>query len=129
MIDIENEVFNRVALALRERFAGITVYGERVETPSAFPSVTLVEDDNSRPSGTVSLSKEKPLSADLMYTVEIYSNLRTGKKAQAKEIREVIDAEMNDMCFTQTYSNPTPNVDRTIYRYTVRYTRTIQFYN
>ena len=128
MIDIENEVFNRVANALRSNFTGITVYGERVESPSSFPSVTIVEDDNYRPDGTVSFTKEQPMSANLTYTVEIYSNLRTGKKAQAKDIREVIDAEMCDMAFEQTYSNPTPNVDRTIYRYTVRYTRLIQFY-
>ena len=128
MLDIENEVFNRVAQALRNNFAGISVYGERVETPSSFPSVTIVEDDNYRPSGTVSFTKEPPMSASLMYTVEIYSNLRTGKKAQAKQIREVIDGVMNDMAFEQTYSYPTPNVDRTIYRYTLRYTRIIQFY-
>lgn len=128
MIDIENSVFNTVANALRANFTDISVYSERVESPSSFPSVTIVEDDNYRPSGTVSFTKEPPMSANLTYTVEIYSNLRTGKKAQAKEIREVVDAAMRDMCFEQTYSNPTPNVDRTIYRYTVRYTRLVQFY-
>lgn len=128
MIDIENEVFNRVANALRSSFTGISVYGERVETPSTFPCVSIVEDNNSRPTGTISFTKDIPLSADLMYTIEIYSSLTEGKKAEAKAIREVVDTEMRDMCFEQTYSYPTPNVDRTIYRYTLRYTRTIQFF-
>lgn len=128
MVDIENEVFNRVAQALRKEFTGIQVYGERLATMSRFPAVILIEDDNARPQGTMSLSNDPQLSADLMYTVEIYSNLTSGKKSEAKRIREVVAREMNDMGFTQTYSNPTDNVDRTIFRYTLRFTKTIQFF-
>lgn len=128
MIDIENEVFNRVAQALRKEFTGIQVYGERIAAVSRFPAVILIEDENARPQGTLSLSNDPQLSADLMYTAEIYSNLTSGKKSEAKRIREVVAREMNDMGFNQTYSNPTDNVDRTIFRYILRFTKTIQFY-
>ena len=47
MINIESEVFNTVATALRSEFTGIFVSGESVAAPSSFPAVTLVEDDNS----------------------------------------------------------------------------------
>lgn len=128
MVDIENEVFNRVAQALRKEFTGIQVYGERIAAMSRFPAVILIEDENARPQGTLSLSNDPQLSADLMYTAEIYSNLTSGKKSEAKRIREVVAREMNDMGFDQTYSNPTDNVDRTIFRYILRFTKTIQFY-
>ena len=128
MIDIENEVFNRVANALRGQFNGISVYGERVESPSSFPSVSLVEDDNSPAIGTVSLTADAEKAATLMYSVDIYSAKQSGKKAEAKAIREVIDTEMREMGFARTYSNPTPNIDRTIYRFTLRYTRIMQIF-
>lgn len=128
MIDIENEVFNRVAQALREDIEGVQVYDERVAVMSKLPAVVLIEDSNARLPGTMSLSNDPPLSADLMYTVEIYSNLEYGKKTQCKKIREIVAREMNDMGFNQTYSDPTDNVDRTIFRYVLRFTKIIQFY-
>ena len=47
MIDIENEVFNRVATRVREQFPDIFMTGEYVNSPSSFPAVSLVEQDNS----------------------------------------------------------------------------------
>ena len=128
MVDIENEVFNRVAQTLRKEFEGIQVYGERLAAMSKFPAVILIEDENSRPEGTKSLSNDTPLSAQLMYTAEIYSNKSVGKKTECKNIRDVVASEMNAMGFNQTYSDPTDNIDRTIFRYILRFTKTIQFY-
>jgi len=128
MIDIENEVFNRVAQTLRNEVTGIQVYGERLATMSKFPAVILIEDDNSRIAGTKALLNDTPKSAELMYTAEIYSNLTSGKKTQCKQIREIVAREMNAMGFEQTFSNPTDNVDRTIFRYVLRFNKVIQFY-
>ena len=127
MIDLENEVFNNVAVALRSAYQGISIYGEYVETPSSFPCVTLVEDDNSEIENNVTLARLTGESAsNLMYTANVYSNLKTGKKAQAKAIMDVIDTQMHNMGFIRTMRSQLPNVDRTIYRVTARYTRTIQ---
>ena len=57
MIDIESTIFNYVANTLRAEFPGISVYGEIVETPERFPSVSLVEDDNSEIAENVTLGK------------------------------------------------------------------------
>lgn len=129
MIDIENQVFNTVANALRSRFTGISVYGEYVETPSSFPSVSLVEDDNSEPENFTSLSREHETVSDLMYTANVYSNKTSGKKAQTKDIMDVIDTEMHRMGFIRTMRNQLPNVDRTIYRITARYTQRMQIFS
>ena len=128
MIDIENEVFNNVANALRASYSGISVYGEMVETPSSFPSVSLVEDDNSEIEFNKTLARKPETACNLMYTANVYSNLKTGKKAQAKSIMDIIDAQMHSMGFTRTMRNQLPNLDRTIYRVTARYTRTYQIF-
>jgi len=126
MIDIESSVFNTVANALRSSYNGISVYGEYVESPSSFPSVSLVEDDNSEVVGNRTLARMPETACSLMYTANVYSNLKTGKKAQAKSIMDTIDAKMHEMGFTRTMRSQLPNVDRTIYRVTARYTQTYQ---
>ena len=126
MVDIENSVFNYVANALRATYSTISVYGEYVEAPEVFPSVSLVEDDNSELEGNVTLTREPETASQLMYTANVYSNLTRGKKAQAKDIMKLIDERMHDMGFVRTMLSQLPNVDRTIYRVTARYTKVIQ---
>lgn len=126
MIDIESSVFNTVANALRTSYNGISVYGEYVETPSSFPSVSLVEDDNTEIETNTTLFHSTETASNLMYTANVYSNLQSGKKAQAKAIMDVLDTQMRNMGFIRTMRSQLPNVDRTIYRVTARYTRIIQ---
>lgn len=126
MIDIEATIFNYVANTLRAEFPGISVYGEMVETPERFPSVSLVEDDNSEIAENVTLGRTPETACNLLYTANVYSNLKQGKKAQAKAIMDVIDSCMHNLGFTRTMRNQLPNLDRTIYRVTARYTKTYQ---
>ena len=126
MIDIENEVFNNVANVLRGKYEGLSIYGEYVETPSSFPSVSLVEEDNSEVEQFVSITREDEKVVDLMYSVNVYSNLTQGKKAQAKAIMNDIDEELHRMGFIRTMRQPMPNMDRTIYRMIARYSKRYQ---
>lgn len=127
MIDIENQVFNTVANALRDEYGDdISIYGEYVESPAQFPSVSLVEDDNSEVSVTRTLARLPETACNLMYTANVYSNLETGKKAQAKAIMDIVDTQMHEMGFTRTMRSQLPNVDRSIYRVTARYTQIYQ---
>ena len=124
MIDIESSVFNYVANALRDKYGNnISIYGEYVEVPEQFPSVSLVEDDNASIPSTMTLARLPETAASLMYTANVYSNLKTGKKSQAKEIMDILDAKMIELGFTRTMRSQLPNVDRTIYRVTARYTK------
>ena len=127
MIDIENIVFNTVANALRASYNNISVYSEEVESPSSFPSVSIVEGENSESVRNATLVRLPETACTLMYSVNIYSNLQTGKKAQAKGILKVIDEQMHSMGFIRNYGRPVPNLlDRTIYRIVAQYTRTYQ---
>lgn len=121
MIDIENEVFDRVAKRVREQFPDIFMVGEYVKSPPSFPVASLVEMDNLvRESTADSGSNEN--HADVMYEVNVYSNKTTGKKSECKEIMALIDTEMTAMGFMRVTLTPVPNeYDATIYRMLARY--------
>lgn len=125
MIDIENKVFSTVATALRAVFNPISVYGEYTETPATFPCVTLIEDDNTTYQRTQDDSLQEH-HASLMYTANIYSNKSSGRKAEAKAIADLVDTTMQGMKFTRTMCSQTPNIDRSIYRITIRYTAVVE---
>ncbi|NLI60796.1 MAG: hypothetical protein GX375_05135 [Clostridiales bacterium] len=122
MIDIENEIFTKIATTLRAEFQPINVYGEMVKSPAEFPAVMIEEKSNevlrwTQDSGNI----ENHVS--LMYEVNIYSNKRVGKKTQCKDIFKIIDGEFAELGFTRTLKEPIPNVeDATIFRMIGRYT-------
>ena len=122
MIDIEGIVFNTVATALRSEFSGIFVAGEAVAAPSSFPAVTLVEEDNSIYQRSMDSSHTEN-HAQVMYAVNVYSNLSSGKKTQCKAIVAAIDNEMLGMGFVRTSNTPAavPNADSSICRMVARY--------
>lgn len=121
MIDIENQVFSRIAARLRKTFKGIYVTGEYVKTPSSFPAVSLIEMDNA-PLRRTQTSDSVENHVELMYEVNVYSNKAAGKKTECKKIAGMVDEEMAAMGFTRTMLNPIPNMDdATIYRILGRY--------
>lgn len=124
MIDIENIIFTEVATAVRAAYSGASVYGEYVETPASFPCVTVVEADNSVLQSARDLSGVEHY-AQIMYEINVYTNDGTGKKSKAKDIARVIDDVMTARLFTRTFRGQTPNIDRTVYRITMRYSAVV----
>lgn len=125
MIDIESTVFSAVAEVLRERYEGIYVVGEPIGTPSRFPAVSLYEKSNI-PDAKSQTAESRENYARLMYQCDVYSNLDSGKKQQARAIIAVIDAEMEKFGFIKTFGQPLENLsDTSIYRYVARYSGVI----
>lgn len=121
MIDIENQVFHRVATKVREQFPNIFMTGEYVKSPSSFPAASLVEMDNASREDTID-SGSNENHVNVMYEANVYSNKTTGKKSECKEIIALIDAEMLTMGFVRSTITPIPNeYDSTIYRMVARY--------
>lgn len=121
MIDIENQVFDRVAKRVREQFPNIFIVGEYVKSPSSFPAVSLMEMDNAVLESTVD-SGSNENHANVMYEVNVYSNKAAGKKSECKSIIALIDTEMTAMGFVRATLTPVPNeYDSTIYRMVGRY--------
>ena len=121
MIDVENQIYTPIAQALREAFPGINVSGEYVRTPSSFPHVSIVEQDNYPTTEHLSTSDTEQF-VSLMYEINIYSNKSSGKKAQCRSIMKVIDDLMYAKNFRRTSLSPVPNLENaTIYRLVARY--------
>ena len=121
MINIENEIFNIIANAVRRAYPDAYVVGEYVKSPSRFPCVSVVEIDNTAYDRTQS-SGSLENHADITYEVNIYSNKTSGKKSECKAIASLIDNELATLGFSRTMLQPIPNVDdATIYRMLGRY--------
>ena len=121
----EDELFTKLATALRSRFSGVYVTGEYINAPSKFPAVFIVEMDNAvnragRDTGGIEHF------SDVMYQVDIFSNKNKGKKSECKAIAAFVDEQFAALGFTRTYLNPVTNMDdATIYRMTGRWIATV----
>ena len=125
MIDIENQVFDRVAAKVREQFPDIFMVGEYVKSPSSLPAASLMEMDNAIRTSTVD-SGSNENHADVMFEANVYSNKIAGKKSECKKIMAIIDTEMIAMGFVRSTLTPVPNeYDSTIYRMVGRYRATV----
>lgn len=125
MIDVETEIFNTIATALRAKYPSIYVAGEYVRSPSSFPAVLIMEMDNAmyQRSQTTENSENH---VSVMYEVNVYSNKSKGKKSECREIAAFVDSEFQKLGFTRTMLNPIPNMeDATVYRITGRYTAVV----
>ena len=89
MIDCENEVYTRVAKMLREKFPGINVAGEYINSPPAFPHVSIIQSDSSTIAGKQDTSGKEVLSL-VMFEINVYSNKTEGKKTECKSIHTEI---------------------------------------
>ena len=124
MIDIESTVFNTVATALRARYPDIKVYGEYVPEDASFPCVCLWESDNA-----IVAQHEDNTSLDnyvtVSYSVQVFTNSPT-KKLDGKAIAKDVDDIMTRLRFRRAMMSQVPNMERTIYRYELRYTGTVK---
>ena len=122
MIDCETSVFSYVAVPVRAAFSGILMTAERVASPPKFPCASIVEADNYGYSKTRDLAGNENHSF-LMYEVNVYSNLSSGKKTQCRSIMSMIDQKMQELGFVRIGCGPSemPNADASVYRMVARY--------
>lgn len=125
MIDVESVVFQKCADAFRAAYPNGFIAGEYVSQPPKFPAVMVVEMDNNVDERAIDNGNIEN-AVNVMYQVDVYSNLNKGKKAQAKAIIALIDEVLAQYRFIRTFCNPIQNMnDATIYRMTARYRRRI----
>ena len=121
MIDIQNETFTNVAIAVRDNHVGTTVTGEYTRMPSKFPAVTLDETQNVMV-GWLEDSSNEERFAGVTYRLQVFSNKQSGKKAEARAIFATADAEMRRMGFRRVSYTTTPEIyDSTVYNITATY--------
>ena len=126
MIDIENLIVDKVntgLATLKQTYPKLKVVSEYVETMAEFPLVSVVEEDNYTHLGTQD-GELADHAVNVMFAVNIYTHGKN-KKSIAKQIASTVDATMLNNLFTRTFMGQTPNVDRTVYRITMRYTAVV----
>ncbi len=121
MIDVENEVYTRIAEMLRVKFPGINTASEYVKSPPAFPHASIEQKDN-YPITEQEDSSNQENMVQVMFEVNVYSNKSSGKKTECKQIINAINDLLTSMNFRRLAMTPVPNMeDATIYRITARY--------
>lgn len=121
MIDIENEVYSRLADVLAEKFKGINVTSSYVNALAQFPHVSIVQTD-SYPATEFQTNSGNECVSVAMFQIDVYSNKRGGSKSECKNIIHAIDEWLANHNFTRLSLTPVPNMqDATIYRLTARY--------
>lgn len=120
MIDIEAAIFTSVYNAVIAVYPSADISSTYVETPSAFPHVSLVEVDNQVYQESQTLGGIEN-HARLLYQADIYSNNSATAKSICKGIAQVIDDAMVSNGFQRITASQIPNIDRTLYRITLRY--------
>lgn len=119
MLDFSNEIFNAVAKDLRSRYEGIKVVGEYVDTPTAFPTVTIDEIQN------IPVHQDSAVHnkyAEVVYRVQVFSNVKSGKRSQAREIYGAVDETLQTLgLYTITYTTTPAIYNSEIYSITATY--------
>ncbi len=128
MLDFQNEIFSTVATDVRAAHEGTKVTGEYTRNPSSFPTVTLDEIDNVTVGALVDSSDEEKF-AGVTYRIQVFSNKKGGKKAEARAIFATADAAMRRMGFRRITYTTTPEIyDSTIYSITATYEAIVSVY-
>ena len=121
MIDIDNEIFSAVYDVITSNHPKCSVAGEYTSSPPSFPHVSVAEIGNVvfNPSST---SDEIENHSEVTYEVNVYSNLRNGKKTECRKIIKTVDELLLGLGFKRIVLESVPNLgDATIYRLTGRY--------
>lgn len=121
MFNVEAEVFDPIAKALRVQYPGIFVTGtEFIGIPKKLPCVGLWEVDNFVSTDLVDSGPER--FSDVTYQVTVFTNTVAGKKYAARDIMSFVDALMYDRNFTRESMTPqTPVGNGTVYWMAARY--------
>lgn len=123
MIDVENEVIDRVKKALAGAFSEICVTSELGKEPDTYPAIAVVMIDNPTYERTLTLGRRTEHHSAPVFQLDCYSNKAEGRKTECKAIIAMADAAMQNMGFTRFFGpQQIPNMlDASVYRLTARY--------
>lgn len=120
MIDIESSIFSPIYTALKNQYDGIYVTSEPAPIPSKPLAVSIVQMDSYSSYGKQDNTLIEKF-ATIMFQVDVYSNLQTGKKSKCKEVLALVDDMMFKKNFMRISLTPIPMEDNGYYRLTARY--------
>lgn len=107
MIDFSNEIFTAIFNKVKEVHGeNVKVIGEHVDVPDSFPCVTVDETYNV----PFQLDSGVEKYSAITYRVQVFSNKKSGKRAEAREIYKTVSDLMFSLnLVTRTYHS-TPDM-------------------
>lgn len=125
-LDVYDKIYNILKKFLTEEsLYNPLVSKEELRQSDRFPLVVFTEEDNSYLTGTTRFEETK---SRLNFEINIYTtdtkveNSIVSKKEVAKELIALVDNVMGyNLRMIRRSCRPTPNLDKTIYRVTMRY--------
>ena len=120
-----NMVYTAIKGAIKDEYPNVYATSEKVNIPSQFPCVEIVEIDTypERNATTINLTDDQRRS---VFEVQAYSNLQSGAALQARNIIDITTAKFRELGYRCTTSGAVLNAaDTTIKRHVARYTRFI----
>lgn len=123
MIDIENQIYSRLADELETKVPSIKVFNQHQFETATFPVVTIVELNNVAV-GVSSFNKE--VTSRISYEVKIYSNKEGVGYIEAKQIAHLVNNYLTSLGFTREMIQPIPNYSDTgIYQIVARFSAVV----
>ncbi len=122
MIDIENEVYTVVYDMLKAKYPKLYITGDPVSIPPEFPCASIYEADNY----TYEKSQDSSCNenhANVMYEVYVFSNKKTGRKTECKNIFDDINKVLSSLGFIR--KSKTPINDGNVFRLVGRFTAVV----
>ena len=121
MIDYESQIFSYVTEGLDPV---IKLESVNNLSPSQFPCACIEQSDSYvYDNGIDSGGIENYIV--VMFEINVYSNLKGGKKKEAKQIFSQISDKFTELGFSRTFVSPISMSDSTIYRLVGRFMATI----
>lgn len=118
MVQVSNQIFNDLKAEIEKFYPTAKVQKDYQETTSSFPTVTFYEIDNWEFSHTLDYTERK---SNITFQIDIYM---TGgaRETLAKQIADRVSKVMEEKWhLKREYARQTVNIDKNIYRYTMRY--------
>lgn len=121
MLDFSNEIYTAFANAVRAAHTEIKTSSEYVRSPAQFPFSSCDEIANTDIQDLNDSSRAENF-ARLQYRVQVFSNKKSGKKAEARAIFATADNVMKGLGFVRKTYTTTPDIyESTIYQITATY--------
>lgn len=118
IVDITNNIITRLDTDLTA-----TVLNAMPSTTPSFPCVVVEEISNPEDMETVDSSGAK--YSNVVMQIDIFTN-SSKRVSDAKDLRNSIDSILSDEYgMSRDFAGRTPNLDDSIYRYTLRYSALI----
>ena len=119
-----NAIFTAIRNAVKAEYADANCVQMYTPTPAKFPTVFAREIGHFTPQQAWTLTNAQDISERTL-EVQVFSNLSTGSKEQAYEIRDICKGVMRGMYFLETFEQPIDQQDKSIYCLVARFRRVI----